>query len=553
MNRLLLSVFGLTALYAARLDAAAPPPTDIPPDVLRGFEAERIEREFASSRAAAYRLVRNASPRLAEARAKIEALLAMVLADRALDARRRETLIVTLKFDMRMVREIAEKRGGKRPIELLQPDPFSDWERTPPPLPKIAAGTSLKDLLPTPPAPALRAVYVEDDLAEVPEVSLATHPAGGLTEQWEKRTAHSVAAALHLNAKAEDGYIREAIKARADLKGLPFLLGEDCRLHGPAGLAFGEAARNSWSVALLLRPAEGKDLLTEAIEKDLAGTPERQQMMRQAAPAIFAVLANKLADAPTARRARLARFFGRHRLAQTTRELIRMAVYSFDRPVREAALEVLATRGKAGYAHILVEALRYPWPAVARNAADAIVKLGRRDLAPHLVALLEEGDPRLPREAKGETTTRELVRINHRNCLLCHAASETEYGILTGRVVGIPGPGGPLRSSYRDKTRLLVRIDVTYLRQDFSLRQQMKKSPFPWPDEMRFDFLVRRRELSKEEAIDLRKRLEPPAGKLSPYRQTALDALRQLSGRDFGADTVAWRKHLGLPPVSADP
>ncbi len=547
MARILRPWAGLLALLAAV--AAAPLPSKLPEGVLRDFEAERVEREFTDTRAAAYRLVRSPSPRLADSLARIEALLAVVEKDRALDDQLRRDFIATLKFDRGQVRRIARERGDTSPPPkfLIARDPD---HRRPAPLPKIAPGTSIKDLLPTPPSPAMKAVYVGEDLAEVPEVALAAQPEWELSEKWAERMSHAVAAALHLNAKEEDGYIREVIKSRADIKGLPFILGDDARLHGPAGIAFGEHAQKHWDTTLLFGPSEGVDGVTREIEGDLAGIPERQQRMRQAVPAIFAVLSQRLADAPAGDRVSLARLFGRHKLAQTTRELARMAVYSFDRPVREAALEALASRGNAGYDAILIEALRYPWPAVARNATEAVVKLGRRDLALHLVALLEEGDPRLPRETKGgATTTREVVRIAHRNCMLCHAASETEYGILTGRVVELRRSSLPVRSGYQAATKLLVRIDVTYLRQDFSLRRRMQEDRFSGVKEVRLDYIIRRRELTKEEAADLRKRLDPPAGKLSPYQQAALDALRKWSGRDFGADAAGWRKYLGLLPT----
>src|SRR4051812_10872982 len=53
------------------------------------IEAQRVEKEFTDGRAAAYRLVRSDSPRLVEATEKLQALLAMVRNDTALEAKRR--------------------------------------------------------------------------------------------------------------------------------------------------------------------------------------------------------------------------------------------------------------------------------------------------------------------------------------------------------------------------------------------------------------------------------------------------------------------------------
>src|SRR5262249_25248745 len=93
---------------------------------------------------------------------------------------------------------------------------------------------------------------------------------------------------------------------------------------------------------------------------------------------------------------------------------------------------------------------------------------------------------------------------------------------------------------------ILVRIDVTYLRQDFSMKIKVEGAD-PWPEMQRYDFLVRTREVSKEEAAAYDKLLQPTLpGTLSPYRQAAFSALRDLTGRDAQPTAAAWRKVLGL-------
>jgi hypothetical protein len=73
---------------------------------------------------------------------------------------------------------------------------------------------------------------------------------------------------------------------------------------------------------------------------------------------------------------------------------------------------------------------------------------------------------------------------------------------------------------------------VTYLRQDFS-RLQPVEDAGPWPEMQRFDFLVRTREVSEDEAAAYREKLDKRApGRLSPYHRAAQGALRELTGKD---------------------
>ena len=65
------------------------------------------------------------------------------------------------------------------------------------------------------------------------------------------------------------------------------------------------------------------------------------------------------------------------------------------------------------------------------------------------------------------------------------------------------------RSGYgHSDSNLLVRIDVTYLRHDFSAVQAVSDwTAATWGAGQRFDFLVRRRVLTPDEATHLRARL----------------------------------------------
>jgi len=63
----------------------------------------------------------------------------------------------------------------------------------------------------------------------------------------------------------------------------------------------------------------------------------------------------------------------------------------------------------------------------------------------------------------------------------------------------------------------------------------------------RYDFLVRTREVTDQEALAYQKLLEPSRpGVVSPYRRAALSALRELTGQDAEPTATAWRKLIGL-------
>jgi hypothetical protein len=241
---------------------------------------------------------------------------------------------------------------------------------------------------------------------------------------------------------------------------------------------------------------------------------------------------------------------------EATRALARMVIFSAEEEVRQAATDALKVRRERDYTDILLNGLRYPLPDVARRAAETLVKLERTDLVPQLVDLLDEPDPRAPVTRavnhKQVPTVRELVRINHhRNCLLCHAPANTGSVAPDTLTAAVPVPSEPLplpsQGYLNSSPDLLVRLDVTYLRQDFSLFQAVADAN-PWPEMQRFDFLVRTRVLTEKEAgtyLEKLRNLEP--GRLSPYHRAALAAIRELTGRDTEPTANAWRRLLNLP------
>ena len=272
----------------------------------------------------------------------------------------------------------------------------------------------------------------------------------------------------------------------------------------------------------------------------------------------IAALMQVLAPESSGMRLGLVKYLSGISHAQATRALAKMSIFSTEDSVRQAAIDSLKVRRERDYTDVLLGGLRYPWPDVARRSAEAMVKLDRTDLIGQLVDFLDEPDPRAPVVKEADHTkvfeARELVRVNHhRNCLMCHAPANTGNVAAETLTASVPTPQAPLPSpsqGYQNSIPdILVRLDVTYLRQDFSMLQAVAEAN-PWPEMQRFDFLVRTRTLTEKEAEACREQLatkEP--GVLSPYHRAAVAALRELTGRDAAPTPDAWRQLLKLPPA----
>src|SRR6516225_2094613 len=120
---------------------------------------------------------------------------------------------------------------------------------------EIDPKTPVKDLLPVPPKELSKAVpFLADDLAKVPEVQFQ-EPLQNQTrgpdernddvpkeerivrdniakekEKLLKQTAHLVAKINFLNRDHPDRFLKILAKDRVDLAGLPFVMGDACRL-----------------------------------------------------------------------------------------------------------------------------------------------------------------------------------------------------------------------------------------------------------------------------------------------------------------------------------
>jgi len=222
--------------------------------------------------------------------------------------------------------------------------------------------------------------------------------------------------------------------------------------------------------------------------------------------------------------------------------------------VREAAVKALAGRPTDDYRPLLLAGLRYPWNAVVTHAAEALISLEGKKATPALVTALLEPDPNLPvtfEQGKQKLhVVRELVRVNHlSNCVLCHAPS-FDRGDLVRGAVPIPGqplPGPATTPQYYETGESFVRADITYLRQHFSVLQPVLRSG-QWPNNQRFDYLVRlrpvtaKKELEQAEAL----KLKP----ITPQKELLIRALKQLTGKDPGGSPEEWSK---LGSETADP
>lgn len=212
--------------------------------------------------------------------------------------------------------------------------------------------------------------------------------------------------------------------------------------------------------------------------------------------------------------------------------LAQRAVFDLSPDVRAQAVENLRPRPRPEFQKNLLEGLRWPWKPAADHAAEAIVALEMKELAPDLVAMLNEPDPAFPfaKEVNGTkgTFVRELVQLNHfHNCTLCHAPSVSSQDLVRGL---IPTPGQALAPVYYAATTgQFVRADTTFLRQDFSVVQPVANSG-PWPGYQRFDYLLRERRANKLELKHfLARQKEPTPAPAYSQRDAVLFAIREIT------------------------
>jgi len=443
--------------------------------------------------------------------------------------------------------------------------------------------------LPPPPKTAPLKKLITDDLGRVPEIQFQEFIIAA-KDGWDElrepeskadiELARRMAKINVLNARKTDLFLETLLEHRPDLAGLPFVMGDAARVKKSERVDF----KSEMEWVGLNKGSTSVPKSSVPFWRELPGRLKDKGPEGKGRFTIAALM--QILGPETSYHAKLVK-----RLAAVekpyedyaTEGLARLAVFSTDKEVRQAAVKALQNRPAEPATAVLLKGLRYPWPSVARQSAEAVIQLKRGDLVAELVKLLEEPDPRAPvfSNIKGQQVpvVRELVRINHHsNCLLCHPPGNTqdvlkpsvgewkevEKGVQSisthnpgfdREIVfdGVPTPGqrfpkrpkGNLGDSYDNPlTDRVVRVDVTYLRQDFSLLHKVANAA-PWPETQRFDYVVRRRVLSESEAQLFRKAFASE-DRQSPYRQAALEALRRLTGKDAGTTAEQWRKALSL-------
>ncbi|HZZ77894.1 MAG TPA: hypothetical protein VFE62_05225, partial [Gemmataceae bacterium] len=274
-------------------------------------------------------------------------------------------------------------------------------------------------------------VALPQQLAQVPEIHFQQPLTKAMkTEDAQLHTAVTIDAVHLLNQKKTDGYILELMRKRPDLGGLAFAMGDACRMKP-------EASTNFVAALDIFRQAEANSTPSPAGASNVGGVPrvmdqyQKLQKDKKIDPtASVATLMQVLGHEDGKTRLDLAHYLETLPNADATRALARFAIFSPEADIRAAAVNALKKRDQKVYTEILLSGLSYPWTSVAEHASDALVKLGRKDLVPQLINVLDQPDPRAPQKRKVEgkevTVVRELVRVNHHhNCLLCHAPATT--------------------------------------------------------------------------------------------------------------------------------
>jgi hypothetical protein len=433
------------------------------------------------------------------------------------------------------------------PVQQVEADPE-------PPLPPVAA----RKPVPTPPwsqAP-LTQESESTQLLGVTEVAL--------DDVGADKTAKDAATRIKLRAMGiakqlkedPDAFVKGLRAERADLAGLPWRQGEACRLDQ-------DQAKTLQQMSVVIRDALDASLPSAATQgtavksikahpDDQARYPDKfwQSLNKKSksvtgSPALIPALGQMVSADNLEMRLALVYYLSQRAEAEATAALARQAVFDVHPLVRQQAVEGLWGRPAPEVVPHLVAALRYPWPVAARHAAEAIAALGLAEAVPDLVNVLAEPDPGAPfvETVRGQPVlvVRELVRVNHlRNCLLCHAPATTSKDPVPGPV---PTPGTPLPRSFRvyysgggDAT--LVRADVTYLKQDFSVQLPVDNHG-AWPVYQRFDFLVRTRPATRLERVAYSQQTQ--AIEPSLHKEAVRYALGALTGQDRGTSAQAWR------------
>jgi hypothetical protein len=339
---------------------------------------------------------------------------------------------------------------------------------------------------------------------------------------------------------------------RSDLQGLPMRMGKECHLGK-------EEAENLHALSRKMRTAfeqamqdarTGRGIRAGAVGADPRIDADSLLSVMGAAkdwstPDAIPTLMQMMTPENKPVRKVLVELLARIDDKRATTALAMRAVTDLAPDVRQAALDALRTRSAEDYRPILLAGLRYPFPAIAEQAAEAVVALDDKESIPALVKMLDLPTATMPAPTgasqQSKLVVREMVKINHlSNCALCHQPSFDRSDLVRGAMPNpgqaIPGPASTPAYYERDRGDF-VRADITYLRQDFSVVQPVPV-PNNWPNFQRFDYVVRlRTPTDKELGGLLPANLEKAK---NPSRDAVLFALKELTGKEMGKTSKDW-------------
>jgi hypothetical protein len=336
--------------------------------------------------------------------------------------------------------------------------------------------------------------------------------------------------------------IADLLKSRPDLNGLPMQDEKDCQSSKEAAKMLAQVSVQVRRLqALSTRRSAGGPSSMASADSDLIHFLRTTATRHAKQPTIVGPLEQMFQAETEGLRRNLIETLAAVKGMEATRALARRAVFDLSPEVRTDAIRALANRPLRYARPILVAALRHPWAPAADHAAKALVELNDQKSFESVKALVDEPDPRKPFMEEKKWYVREVVRINHlRNCLLCHPASVGRLAPGESVSAPIPEPGKPLPVVYYSSRSPLpsVRADIVYFRQDFSAVHKVDK-PEKWPEFQRFDYLVRKRELTAKEVAKLTAATEkgkPVALRSYPQQEAVLYTLYQLA---FAKEKIA--------------
>ena len=330
-------------------------------------------------------------------------------------------------------------------------------------------------------------------MASVPELDFQAAPAKDLPpDEIAKNTAHMLAGINFLNGRKTDGFLLALAATGPTWTACPSPWGTPA---GPrASATVSSPSRSGWSARRCKRgrdagPQDRASPAATATTPTPSGSSSRRLQQQKGrvrydrgrreavTTARAAALMQMLAPETPDLRLGLVKYLSGVSHAEATRALARLAIFCAEDEVRQAAVDALQVRRERDYTDILLKACATPgrpWPGArprpspswgAPTCCRSSSRCWTRRTRGARVARSVDG--------KQVLVVRELVRINHnRNCLLCHSPGNADGVSAETLTAPMPLPSEPLgtpANGYQTSSPdLLVRIDVTYLRQDFS-------------------------------------------------------------------------------------